>query len=151
MSTRPSSKLTLPNCKRVKCKTNMPTNQIQGQDSYPVGYIPKIEDLAINPSLQKPFFNRSSDVGRRWHSLPRKCFHTRRSQNFRFTVISYNVLADGLLHAHSEFYSGVEQWMKDWEYRRRNLLQEILHYKADVSLNTHIWSKLWYLISQKQD
>lgn len=132
MSTRPSFKLTLPNRKRVKCNRNMSTNQGQGQDSCPVGCQPKIEDLKINPSLKEPFFNRSSDVGRRWHSLHRICYHTPRSQNFRFRVISYNVLADGLLHAHSELYSGVEQWMKDWEYRRRNLLQEILHYEADV-------------------
>lgn len=116
---------------------NMSTNQRRGQDSYPVGFHPKNEDLEIDPSLQEPFFISSSDVGRRWHSLHRRCYHEQRSQNFSFTVISYNILADGLLHTHSDLYSGVEQWMKDWEYRRRNLLKEILHYNADVSLNTH--------------
>lgn len=128
---------------------NMPTNQRRGQDSYPVGFHPENEDLEIDPSLQEPSFNSSLDVGRRWHSLRRRCYHEQRSQNFSFTVISYNILADGLLHANSNLYCGVEQWIKDWEYRRRNLIHEILHYKADVSLKyTHVIQFLVFNIIQ---
>lgn len=86
----------------------------------------------IDPSLQEPLFSVSSAVGRRWHSLRRRCYHWQRSQNFSFKVVSYNVLADGLLHANSHLYTGTEPWVQLWEYRKRNLLQEILHYDADV-------------------
>ena len=91
-------------------------------------------DFQIDPSVQEPLFTSPSVVGRRWHKLrARKCHYQQRSQNFRFVVVSYNVLADGLLHANSHLYSGTESWVQQWEYRRRNLLQEILHYNADVS------------------
>ena len=85
-----------------------------------------------DPLSQQPMFT-SSDVGRKWHYLHRRCSQPQRSRNFSFTVVSYNVLADGLLHSNSHLYNGTEQWLKHWEYRRRNLLKELLHYNADVS------------------
>ena len=86
-----------------------------------------------DPSLQQPLFTSPSDLGRRWHSLRRRCYHKQRSRNFNFTVVSYNVLADGLLWCNSHLYSGTEEWLKHWEYRRRNLLEELSYYNADVS------------------
>ena len=83
--------------------------------------------------LQQPHFTSPSDLGRRWHHLRRRCYHQQRSRNFSFTVVSYNVLADGLLYSNSHLYGGTEEWVKHWEYRRRNLLKELSYYDADVS------------------
>lgn len=90
-------------------------------------------DNQINPAEQPTLFSSPLDLGRRWYQIHRTCYRQQRSQNFGFTVVSYNVLADGLLNAHSDLYAGTEQWLQQWEYRRRNLLKEILYYKADVS------------------
>ena len=87
----------------------------------------------IDPLLQPPHFTSPSDLGRRWHYLRRRCYHQQRNRNFSFTVVSYNVLADGLLYSNSHLYSGSEEWVKHWEYRRRNLLKELSYYNADVS------------------
>lgn len=86
-----------------------------------------------DPSLQHPHFTSPFDVGRNWHNLRRRCYHPKRSHNFPFKVVSYNVLADDLLHSNSYLYNGTEEWFKHWEYRRRNLLQELSYYSADVS------------------
>ena len=87
----------------------------------------------IDPLLQLPHFTSPSDLGRRWHYLRRRCYQQQRNRNFSFTVVSYNVLADGLLYSNNHLYSGSEEWVKHWEYRRRNLLKELLCYNADVS------------------
>ena len=86
-----------------------------------------------DPSLQEPLFSSPSALGRRWHFPFRSCYHRQRSQNFRFKVVSYNLLADGLLHSNSNLYTSTAKWLQQWEYRRRNLLQEMLYYNADVS------------------
>lgn len=113
--------------------TNTPLGQEQGWHQPVVGSSWQgNSDSQINPSDQPPLFTSPSDLGRRWHHLRRKCYRQQRNQNFSFTVVSYNVLADGLLHANSDLYAGTEQWLQQWEYRRRNLLKEILHYNADV-------------------
>lgn len=125
------SLLSTPNCTTLGYNMTTLTDQTLEQDASTTDCHQRHENLEIDPSLQEPFFTSPSVVGRRWHSL-RRCYHRERSQNFDFTVISYNVLADGLLHSHSHLYVGVEHWMKEWEYRRRNLLQEILYYNADV-------------------
>ena len=94
--------------------------------------------------LQQPCFTSPDKLGRRWHNLRRKCYRPQRNQNFTFKVVSYNVLADGLLHSNSHLYCGSEEWLKDWEYRRKNLLKELLSYKADVSIGNselNYWKK----------
>lgn len=47
-----------------------------------------------------------------------------------FTVLSYNVLSD--LFATSELYSYCPPWALAWNYRRQNLLREIVGYRADI-------------------
>ncbi|KAI6696636.1 hypothetical protein NL676_016755 [Syzygium grande] len=47
-----------------------------------------------------------------------------------FTVLSYNILAD--VYASSEFYSYCPSWALSWQYRRQNLLREIVGYRADI-------------------
>ncbi|EDO40210.1 predicted protein, partial [Nematostella vectensis] len=46
--------------------------------------------------------------------------------------MSYNVLADGLMQAHPGLYEECEERCLDWEYRKKNLLKEILHCNADI-------------------
>lgn len=47
-----------------------------------------------------------------------------------FSVLTYNILAD--IYVHSEKYSYCPPWALTWEYRRKNLLHEILLYDADI-------------------
>lgn len=48
----------------------------------------------------------------------------------RFTVLTYNLLAD--LYAKADFNSTCPAWSLHWHYRKRNLLREIVSYKADI-------------------
>ncbi|KAK9742599.1 hypothetical protein RND81_03G184900 [Saponaria officinalis] len=47
-----------------------------------------------------------------------------------FSVLSYNILSDIYLYPDKYFYC--PQWALRWEYRRKNLLHEILLYDADI-------------------
>ena len=114
-------------------ETHHQRQQHEREQSSPGDFQQENLDNQINPAEQRALFSSPLDLGRRWYHLHRTCYRQQRSQNFSFTVVSYNVLADCLLNAHSDLYAGTEQWLQQWEYRRRNLLKEILHYKADVS------------------
>jgi len=48
----------------------------------------------------------------------------------RFTVLTYNVLAD--LYATGEMYPYTPSWALSWNYRRENILKEIVQYDADI-------------------
>lgn len=48
----------------------------------------------------------------------------------RFTVLTYNVLAD--LYATSEMYNYTPSWALSWNYRRQNILKEIVQHNADI-------------------
>jgi CCR4-NOT transcription complex subunit 6 len=48
----------------------------------------------------------------------------------RFTVLSYNLLAD--LYASAEQFGYCPSWALHWPYRRSNLLRELLAYNADI-------------------
>lgn len=48
----------------------------------------------------------------------------------RFSVLTYNVLAD--LYASKELYHYTPPWALSWNYRRQNILNEILAYNADI-------------------
>ena len=91
-----------------------------------------------DPSSRHPLFKSVYALGRQWCSFHRRCYHREGSRNFYFSVVSYNVLADGLLQSHNELYTGANDWVKNWDYRKRNLLKELLLYGADVSI-----IKLW--------
>ena len=82
----------------------------------------------------KPFFQSFSRIGRKWIFKPFGQNENGRKQ-FNFTVVSYNILADQLLHEHPWLYSSsqYDSWVYDWNYRKKNLLEEILFTRADVS------------------
>ena len=48
----------------------------------------------------------------------------------RFTLLTYNLLAD--IYAKGDFASHCPAWLLHWQYRRRNLLRELLNYKPDI-------------------
>ena len=48
----------------------------------------------------------------------------------RVTVLTYNVLAD--LYATSRMYSYTPSWALAWNYRRQNILKEIVQHDADI-------------------
>lgn len=48
----------------------------------------------------------------------------------RFTVLTYNLLAD--LYAKADHSNYCPAWSLHWQYRKRNLLKEILGYRADI-------------------
>eukprot|EP00879_Flechtneria_rotunda_P016171 GHRR01016915.1.p1 GENE.GHRR01016915.1~~GHRR01016915.1.p1 ORF type:complete len:388 (+),score=95.80 GHRR01016915.1:221-1384(+) len=50
--------------------------------------------------------------------------------NNRFTVLSYNMLAD--LYAKSDSYNHCPAWTMAWHYRKCNLLKELLTHKPDI-------------------
>lgn len=56
--------------------------------------------------------------------------HYRTVKRGRFTVLSYNMLAD--LYASPEQFGYCPHWALHWPYRRTNLLRELLSYDADI-------------------
>lgn len=114
--------------------TDKSVQSSQGEEKNAVtGCYQEYQAEAKKPIHQQPCFTSPDNLGRRWHKLRKRCYHPQRNQNFSFKVVSYNVLADGLLQSNSHLYNGSEEWLKDWDYRRRNLLKELLYYNADVS------------------
>ncbi|XWS23884.1 hypothetical protein CRYUN_Cryun28dG0053800 [Craigia yunnanensis] len=52
------------------------------------------------------------------------------SDGLTFNVLSYNILAD--LYTCGGKYGHCPKWALAWEYRKQNLLQEIIEYDADI-------------------
>ena len=71
---------------------------------------------------------------RRWSSLPKSTLDAaasgREEQSPRFTLMSYNLLAASLVVP--AYFPRHSERLLSWEYRRRNLLAEILHYASDI-------------------
>ncbi|KAG8184297.1 hypothetical protein JTE90_008982 [Oedothorax gibbosus] len=47
-----------------------------------------------------------------------------------FTVMCYNILCDK--YATRQMYGYCPNWALDWSYRKKHILQELTHYKADI-------------------
>jgi len=77
--------------------------------------------------LPRPIFRSYNRIGRHWIKRPRpQHIERNKDHNFEFTVASYNVLADQLLHEHPALYTHYshEPWVYDWNYRKHNLLDD---------------------------
>jgi CCR4-NOT transcription complex subunit 6 len=48
----------------------------------------------------------------------------------KFTLLTYNLLAD--LYATNEQFPYCQSWVLGWQYRKQNLLKELLGYSADI-------------------
>ncbi|GIY69068.1 CCR4-NOT transcription complex subunit 6-like [Caerostris extrusa] len=60
-----------------------------------------------------------------------------------FTVMCYNILCDK--YATRQMYGYCPSWALDWAYRKKHILQEILHYKADIiSLQVKVETEQFY-------
>ncbi|OMO93776.1 Endonuclease/exonuclease/phosphatase [Corchorus capsularis] len=57
-------------------------------------------------------------------------FETQSSDGFTFSVLSYNILAD--FYARLGKHNYCPDWACTWEYRKKNLLREIINYSADI-------------------
>ncbi|XP_031558451.1 protein angel homolog 2-like [Actinia tenebrosa] len=80
---------------------------------------------------ENPCFVDSADVGRTWY-YTRRNNRRHRNRSIPFKIVTYNVLADSLLKSHPALYEDCSAWCLEWEYRKKNLLKEILHYNADI-------------------
>ena len=134
--TRSMSELVRPSCSEVERCVHTAVKSVDSQEQVTEHYSSMAASCqsCYDPLSQEPLFRSVSELGRRWCKFYRRCYHRERYRNFNFTIVSYNVLADGLLQSNSHLYTGTEEWLKSWEYRKRNLLQELLFYDADVSV-----------------
>lgn len=84
--------------------------------------------------IHDPLYKNPYQVGRKpvLCQLPEKICDL--SDGFDFTVLSYNVLSDDLLWQNKSLYHGCPEWVLGWQYRKKNLLKEIINYNADVSI-----------------
>ena len=92
-------------------------------------------------ALPRPIFRSFKEIGRNWFKRTRPNY-LESKPSFEFTVASYNVLADKLLHGHPHLYFNrgkQESWIFDWNYRKNNLLAEIKCSDADVSRDFQIF------------
>ena len=72
-----------------------------------------------------------TDSGRMLH---RNSADACQKNSFRFSIATYNVLAQNLLEENSYLYSHCsEERYLEWSYRQQQLLAEITHYEPDVS------------------
>ena len=53
--------------------------------------------------------------------------------SLQFTLASYNLLAQSLLEKNPDLYTHCPRALLAWEHRRQALLDELIHYNADVS------------------
>ncbi|KAJ7959013.1 Carbon catabolite repressor 4-like protein [Quillaja saponaria] len=60
----------------------------------------------------------------------KSCNFLSQSSNDTLRILSYNILAD--LYTSGKYESYCPSWALVWEYRRQNLLQEIIKYNADI-------------------
>ena len=111
-----------------------------GTSTNAVAEIPQLEDwdddILQNNSkneLRDSMYSSPDQLGRKWtpKELPREMSSL--GDGFNFTVLSYNILADKLLKDNGHLYRGYEKWLLEWDYRKENLMKEILCYNADVS------------------
>jgi CCR4-NOT transcription complex subunit 6 len=119
-------------------------------------YIPSLEDLGfrlrletvvvdgstgarlskVNIIVTDPVITSPAPCPRRTISLEASLkfrnlnFESQSSNDGNFSVLSYNVLAD--IYASRDIYSYCPPWALTWEYRRQNLLSEIVRYNADI-------------------
>lgn len=47
-------------------------------------------------------------------------------------MVTYNVLAQELIHKNPELYTHCSSDLLDWEYRKHNLLRELVESEAEV-------------------
>lgn len=69
-------------------------------------------------------------MSRKWIMLPEGKQSS--PNDFKFSVVSYNILSDRLLFDNRYLYEDCSDDVLRWEFRKENLLTELLNYKADI-------------------
>eukprot|EP00802_Teleaulax_amphioxeia_P011298 Tamp_11330.p1 GENE.Tamp_11330~~Tamp_11330.p1 ORF type:complete len:542 (-),score=113.37 Tamp_11330:214-1839(-) len=64
-----------------------------------------------------------------------------RAPKATFKVMTYNCLAD--IYATPQIYAYTPPWALPWNFRKRNLLREVLNYKADIMALQEIQADHW--------
>lgn len=82
--------------------------------------------LETNPVIFPPHPRRMLEVNSNCASVG----HKESPDKIAFTVLSYNILAD--LYANKNKFRYCPNWALEWNYRRQNLLNEILEYNPDI-------------------
>ena len=96
--------------------------------------------------IYHPLFSDPHQVGRKMQSLPIPNEISILQDDFNFSVLSYNVLADELLWQNKSLYRGCPDWTLKWNYRRNNLIREIESYNADVSIRINSSSNFYKFV-----
>ncbi|XP_065846589.1 CCR4-NOT transcription complex subunit 6-like [Oscarella lobularis] len=65
-----------------------------------------------------------------------------------FTVMCYNVLCDK--YVTRQLYGYCPAWALEWEYRRQNILKEILNYGADIISLQEVQSEQYHLFFKRE-
>jgi len=58
------------------------------------------------------------------HGIDKEVLHLKSFHIMYWPILFFAVI---------QCYMKTEKWLLEWEYRKKNLLKEILHYDADVS------------------
>lgn len=67
---------------------------------------------------------------RKWDVLPED--RSSSPSDLKFSIVSYNLLSDKLLFKNKFLYEGCREDVLRWEFRKENLLNELLSYNADI-------------------
>eukprot|EP00798_Chlamydomonas_sp_ICE-L_P020510 gene20510-27300_t len=58
-----------------------------------------------------------------------------RASHWQFSVMTYNILADNYAHHFSQWlYRDVPKFALGWQYRKEQLVKEIVHWSPDIVL-----------------
>ncbi|KAH9323932.1 hypothetical protein KI387_018571 [Taxus chinensis] len=104
------------------------SGNVRGQYSYPNAY------SSANPNMVPRSFGRQlrappADDHRHWQyvlKLPP-------SQNERFIILSYNILADYLVRDHwQQLYTHIPHFILDWVWRKKRILLELDFWSPDI-------------------
>ena len=95
------------------------------------------EDRITEKNVHKAKFQSFSKLGRKWIQRPRPTYiKANLNTSLEFTVASYNILADSVLEHQGCCYERKMKesnfWLFNWEYRKQNLLEEMVFANADV-------------------
>lgn len=103
---------------------------------------PTVHFAALAPSAPPHFqLEPSARVSNGSHSYERRCSPERPMEvvnsllpgcGLWFSVVTYNVLAQGLIHKNPELYTQCPGEILDWNYRKHNLLRELVESDAEV-------------------
>ncbi|XP_057316235.1 uncharacterized protein LOC130657274 [Hydractinia symbiolongicarpus] len=122
---------------------NVDLTEQDDDDSSVVSCLVENDDLTLKAnsngfsSVPLPKFSTFEQLGRKWikRNQPDE-IKNNILLHFQFTIVSYAILTDSSLRTNLSRYkkrtAEKQEWVLDWEYRRENLLHELLFSGADI-------------------